>query len=100
MFCQCTTAAKFVHQVVVVGGPKHLYEFDYVGVTYFGQDCDLVISELAELGCGFEFFCVHYFYCENSLIFTIFGLMHESVLTTSHFLHEDIIFDDLIHLGF
>ena len=47
MLGQGAPVAVLVDEVVVVGCSEHLDELDDIGVVDFGQDGDLVVSELA-----------------------------------------------------
>jgi hypothetical protein len=97
MLGECSTVTKLIDQVVIIGGPKHLHEFDDVDVVYLGEDGDLVVGELAQLGSVLEFLDVHHLDCENLLVFSILGLVYVAVLALAYLLEKHVILNYLVH---
>ena len=61
MFCEGSSIAILIDKVVVVGGPKHLYKFDDIGMINLRKDGDFIICKFAKFGRMFEFLNIHDF---------------------------------------
>ena len=97
MFSQSSTVTELIDEVVIIGSSEHFYEFDDVDVVDLGEDGDLVVGELAEFRSVLEFLDVHYFHCENLLVFTVLCLVDITILTLTYLLQQDVILNYLIH---
>ena len=97
VLCKSAAVAELVDQIVVVGSSEHLNELDDVDMVDFAEDGDLVIGELAQFGCMFEFLHVHDLHCKHSLCLAVLCLVDVAVLARPYLLLEDVIFDYFIH---
>jgi hypothetical protein len=68
-------------------------------VVYFGQDGDLVVGELAQLGRLLELLDVHHLHCEDLLVFAVLCLVDVAVLPLADLLEQDVVFYYLVHLS-
>ena len=95
---QRSTVTELIDEVVVVGGAEHLDELDDVGVADLGEDGDLVVGELAELGGVLELLDVHDLDGVDALVLPVLGLVDVAVLALPDLLLQDVVLDYLDHL--
>ena len=97
MVSQSTPIAELVHEVVVVGGPEHLYELDDVDIADSREDGDLVVGELGELGSVLELIHAHHLHCKQHVVLPVLGLVHVPVLPLPDLLQQHVVLNHLVH---
>lgn len=97
VLCKSAAVAELVDQIVVVGSSEHLNELDDVDMVDFAEDGDLVIGELAQFGCMFEFLHVHDLHCKHSLCLAVLCLVDVAVLPLTYLFKQNVILNNLVH---
>lgn len=86
MLGKSSTITKFINEVVVIGSAEHLYKLDDIGMVDFGEDGNLVVGELAQLGSVLELLDIHHFHGVMLMSLSVLGLVDVTILTLSNFL--------------
>ena len=76
---------------------EHLDEFYDVWVIYFGENCYLIVSKLAEFGGLFEFLYAHGFDGEHFISFAINSSKNIAILSASNTFKELVILYIFVH---